>query len=295
MTTEMTVYTPAPQLAGMSLNDAMSIGQVLAKSGFFSDAREAAQAVTKVLAGQELGIGPVAAMTGVYLVNGRVAIGANLMAAAVKRSRRYNYRVTELSDARCAIEFTEEGKPIGESVFTIEDARKAQTKNIDKFPRNMLFARAMSNGVRWFCPDVFSTTVYTPDELRGDVLESPPAPTVVTVNTTTGEIVDEPIGLHVQGIAGDVKQGYSKAGALTVRFILTCPEDEHGDEATYDVIFRNAPDILLQLENGDEVLVDGSPGTYKGAEVVNASAVQPAAGYELWQTRAAAAAEPAAA
>lgn len=191
MTTEMTVYTPAPQQVGMSLTDAMSIGQVLAKSGFFSDAREAAQAVTKVLAGQELGIGPVAAMTGVYLVNGRVAIGANLMAAAVKRSRRYNYRVTELSDARCAIEFTEEGKPIGESVFTIEDARKAQTKNIDKFPRNMLFARAMSNGVRWFCPDVFSTTVYTPDELRGDVLEAPPAPTVVTVNTETGEIVDE--------------------------------------------------------------------------------------------------------
>ena len=28
----------------------------------------------------------------------------------------------------------------------------------------MLFARAMSNGVRWYCPDVAMTPLYTPDE-----------------------------------------------------------------------------------------------------------------------------------
>jgi hypothetical protein len=36
----------------------------------------------------------------------------------------------------------------------------------------MLFARAMSNGVKWFCPDVMNgSTVYTPEELGADVDE----------------------------------------------------------------------------------------------------------------------------
>jgi hypothetical protein len=35
--------------------DVMGLGEVLARSGFFSDTRDAAQAVVKVLAGQELG------------------------------------------------------------------------------------------------------------------------------------------------------------------------------------------------------------------------------------------------
>jgi hypothetical protein len=171
------------------------LGKVLASSGYFSDTRDAAQAIVRVLAGRELGIGPISAMTGVYIVKGRVAIGANLMAAAVKRSGKYNYRVVEMSDAVCKIAFTEHGKDIGESVFTLADAKKAGTQNLDKFPRNMLFARAMSNGVRWFCPDVFDTAVYTPDELRssdhgqGATYEhAPPAP---PVNTVTGEVLDE--------------------------------------------------------------------------------------------------------
>jgi hypothetical protein len=149
--------------------DLMKLGNVLSESGYFSDTKGAAQAIVRVLAGQELGIGPIAAMTGIHIVQGRVAIGANLMAAAVKRSGRYNYRVTEMSDKVCSIVFYEGKDEIGVSTFTVEDARKAQTKNLDKFPRNMLFARAMSNGVRWYCPDVFSAAVYTPDELGGRV------------------------------------------------------------------------------------------------------------------------------
>ena len=171
--------------------DLASLGGVLAKSGFFADTRDAAQAIVKVLAGQELGIGPIAAMTGLHIIKGRVAIGANIMAAAVKRSGKYDYRVAELTDSVCRLVFTEGGKQIGESVFTAADAKKAQTQNTDKFPRNMLFARALSNGVRWYCPDVFSTTVYTPDELRGGGMEVEVSDRQ-TVNVVTGEITDTP-------------------------------------------------------------------------------------------------------
>ena len=84
----------------MSLADTMQLGDILAKSGFFSDTKEAAQAVVKVLAGRELGFGPIASMTGVHIVQGKPSLGANLLGAAIKGSGRYNYRVVHLDDAR---------------------------------------------------------------------------------------------------------------------------------------------------------------------------------------------------
>jgi hypothetical protein len=145
----------------------------MSKSGYFQDAREQAQAITKILAGREMGFGPFASMTGIYIISGRPSIGANLMAAAVKASGRYNYRVQEMTDAACEIIFFEGGKECGRSRFTLDEARKAGTKNLDKFPRNMLFARAMSNGCRWYCPDVFlGAPTYTPEELGADVNEA---------------------------------------------------------------------------------------------------------------------------
>lgn len=147
------------------------LGNVLAKSGFFADTREAGQAIVKVLAGREMGFGPIASMTGINIIKGRVSLSANLMASAVKRSGRYDYKVTENTVTACEIVFSEHGKETGRSRFTMEDARKAGTQNLDKFPRNMLFARAMSNGVRWYCPDVTNGPAYTPEELGETVDE----------------------------------------------------------------------------------------------------------------------------
>ena len=167
--------------------DIMTLGKLLVESRYFQDAGQMAQAVVKVLAGRELGFGPIASMTGIHIVQGRPTLGADLLAKAVKRSGRYNYRVVELSDTRCELAFFERDGdkwvPIGTSPFTVEDAKRAGTKNIDKFPRNMLFARAMSNGVKWFCPDAIGLTVYDPSELPQD-----DGPALTLVDTATGEI-----------------------------------------------------------------------------------------------------------
>jgi hypothetical protein len=63
-----------------------------------------------VLAGREMGIGPVASMTGIYIVKGRVTLSANLMAAQIKRSGKYNYIIRRMDDTGCAIEFIEGAK-----------------------------------------------------------------------------------------------------------------------------------------------------------------------------------------
>ena len=154
--------------------DVEKAAKAMAGSGFFSDTRQVSQAIVKIMAGAELGVGAFASMTGVNIIQGKPAFSANLMAAAVKRSGRYNYIVTTMTEKECSIEFMEkfDGKwrTSGVSTFTLEDAKKAGTKNLDKFARNMLFARAMSNGVRWYCPDVMNgAPAYTPEEMGADV------------------------------------------------------------------------------------------------------------------------------
>jgi hypothetical protein len=158
-----------------TMDDAERAARAMSASGFFSDTKQASQAIVKILAGQELGFGPFASMTGVAIIQGKPTVGANLMAAAVKRTGKYNYRVTKLSDVECEITFFEGGQEAGKSSFTMADAEKAGLKTKDnwkKYPRNMLFARALSNGQRWHAPDVFNgATVYTPDELGATVDE----------------------------------------------------------------------------------------------------------------------------
>lgn len=170
-----------------SLADLRNIAQMLAASNYFDAKGNSEQAIaqiaTKILAGQELGYGPFASVQGIHVIQGKPAMSANLMAAAVKASPRYDYRVRQMDESAVAIEFFERigGKleSLGVSTFTKEDAQKAGTQNMQKYGRNMMFSRAMSNGVKWYCPDVFSgNAMYTPEELGaavngdGEVIET---------------------------------------------------------------------------------------------------------------------------
>lgn len=149
-----------------SLTEIISIGKAFAESGMFPDIKTAAQAVVKIQAGAEMGIPPFAAMSGIHIIQGKPTVGAGLMAANVKGSGKYDYRVIESTEKICSIDFYQGKEKIGNSTFTIDDAKKAGTKNLDKFPKNMLFARAISNGVKWYTPDVFAGPVYVPEEMQ---------------------------------------------------------------------------------------------------------------------------------
>lgn len=174
-----------------------TIAQHFVKSGFFKDARDMSQAVVRIMAGAEMGFGPFASMQGVYIIEGKPTIAAGLMASAVKRSGRYNYRVREHTDTACAIEFFEGKEGVGVSRFTLENAQAAGLTGKGpwkSYPRNMLFARAMSNGVKWFCPDIFAGPVYTPEELGQEVDEDgaiiQAAPVIRMVDTAAAPTPD---------------------------------------------------------------------------------------------------------
>ncbi len=173
-----------------------SLGEIFAQSGFFNDARQASQAIVKILAGQELGLPPVFSMTGIEIIKGKISVSAVAMATVLKRHGGYDYRVRKLDNDGCEIEFFQEGESLGISSFTIEDAKQAQLfdrqPSYKRYPRNMFLARAMSNGIRWYCPEVLGGPVYTPGELEQETEIGSDDGKVEEI-TVEGEIVSQQI------------------------------------------------------------------------------------------------------
>lgn len=189
------------------------LGGLLAASGYFADAREMAQAAVKVMAGEELGIPPVAAMMGINIIKGKIALGGNLIASRI-RAHGFDFIHRRFDNAVCVLTFLgRKGDPdigkgmvgqrpiIGDSAFTMEDAKTAQVtgnEHYKKNPRNMLFNRAISNGAKWFCPEVFAgAPVYVPEELgakvdeQGDMVHDEPAPAPIGKPTSAQRKVAE--------------------------------------------------------------------------------------------------------
>jgi len=152
-----------------------SMAKSMVDSGFFSDTKQVAQAMVKIQAGRELGLPPFASMSGIHIVQSKPVLGANLIATLVKNSGRYDYRIKTLDNRACVLEWYENGKPVGEAGFTMDEANAAGLTNKPTwkaYASDMLFARAISRGARRFAPGIFGgAPVYTPDELGVDTDE----------------------------------------------------------------------------------------------------------------------------
>jgi hypothetical protein len=156
-------------------------GKVLAASGMFNDVRGPAQAIVKVLYGRELGLTPMQSLTGIYFFSGKLVLSAGTMAGIIKASGRYDYSVQKHTANCCVLEFyrlwTVPGQVrpdrelLGVSEFSMNDAITAgivKGTNWKNYPRNMLFARAMSNGFKWYCQDLAQGGAYVAGEIQGD-------------------------------------------------------------------------------------------------------------------------------
>lgn len=149
-------------LAKMSMRDLKELAGVFIESGSFTDVKGAAQAMVKIIAGQELGFSPIVAMTGIHFFNGKVSLGANLIASLIKDSGKYEYKITEHTADACSVVFYQningEIKQLGVPVrYTFADATKAGLTGKDnwkKYPMDMLFAACIRQGARRYCADI---------------------------------------------------------------------------------------------------------------------------------------------
>jgi hypothetical protein len=155
-----------------SLADVLRLADTLAQArgGFIPDHfKNSAQVAAVILAGRELGVGPMAALRSFYLVNGKLGMDASFVSG---RMLAHGIALEWLrDDDECAsVRLSRAGMPPYVSTFSRQDAERAGlwgSATWRKYPRAMLRARAITAGARAYAADAFSGSVYTPDELRG--------------------------------------------------------------------------------------------------------------------------------
>lgn len=172
-----------------------------------------------VLAGREIGIGPMEALQKIHMVDGRPSLSSELMRSLVLRAG-HQIEFTILTDQVCTIRGRRNGSSEWtELSWTIKDAQRigvAGKQTWKSYPRQMLAARATSELCRLMFPDALGGISYTPEEIEDEkpatvrvAREAPAdkparvqrkAPEPVeppldepTVDTATGEIVDAEI------------------------------------------------------------------------------------------------------
>jgi hypothetical protein len=147
------------------------IAQAFIASGYIKDAAGFGQAVTKIIAGLEIGVAPFQAMRGLHIINGQPTLSAGLIGALVKRSGKYDYLPKTWTETECVLEWYQDRELVGESSFTLADAERAGLtrggSGWQKFPKAMLQARALTQGARMFAPDCFGGAIYGDNELDG--------------------------------------------------------------------------------------------------------------------------------
>jgi len=146
------------------------------------------QALAVILMGRELGIGPTTALSNIIISAGKPTLGASLVGALIQKSGRYSYKVTEMTDQQVSIDFFEGPRPLGTSTFTLQDAQRARlsaSQTWQQYPRNLLLARALTNGARWYTPGVFGGAVYDPEEFATPGVLPPPVEEIPTDATFT--------------------------------------------------------------------------------------------------------------
>lgn len=150
------------RLARLNMRELKELATVFVESGAFPDIKQVAQAMVKIIAGQELGFSPIVSMTGIHFFQGKVEFSSTLKASLIKDSGKYEYKVLQHTNECCEIAFYQrignELKSLGTPVFyTIEDAQMAGLLGKDnwkKYRKDMLFAACIRQGTRRYCADV---------------------------------------------------------------------------------------------------------------------------------------------
>lgn len=176
----------AEQSALVPLNDIERMAGYMVKSGLFG-IKTPEQAVALMLIAQAEGMHPALASRDYHIIQGRHSLKADAMLARFISSggkvQWHTYTDTEVSATF--------SHPSGGSVQISWDMARAKQADLGskdnwkKYPRQMLRARVISEGIRTVYPGV-AVGVYTPEEVQ-DFDEAPRMP-----QTVKSTVVDKP-------------------------------------------------------------------------------------------------------
>ena len=203
-------------LATVGLNPAdlkgqMELAKVLGMSALLPQALRGkpADVLVTVMYGREMGLSPMQAIQGIYVVNGRPTCGGKLLLAKVRQAgHRVKVEATDKA-ARVTITRSDDRENPHTEEFTWADAERAKLTTKDtwkSWPKQMLTWRAVSNAVNVQCPEVAMGFEIT--ELVQDELAQPERPTLAQVAAdrvaapspaapTQAATADEPVDAEV--------------------------------------------------------------------------------------------------
>jgi hypothetical protein len=163
-----------PAALSLTLPQMYEIAGKLAKSGIYQGINAEAL-FARIMAGVALGLDPVTSCSNLAFSNGKMTVTAAVQGALLANSTIYDMCVREIMDERCVLEITRYGKKTGVSSYSVEEAKRAGLLSKDawrKYPSDMLFARALTRGIRRFCPNLLvGNAALTREEVGDDVHE----------------------------------------------------------------------------------------------------------------------------
>lgn len=160
-----------------SLTEKVQYAKFLAESGLLppSYRKQPANILFATEYGELLGLHPIAAITGINVIDGKPSISASLISALVRRAgHRLRVQATGSGDdakARCQITRADDPGFTYGATWDMQRARQADLlgkTNWRRYPMAMLKARAISECARDACPEVLLGLHYTPDELGAE-------------------------------------------------------------------------------------------------------------------------------
>jgi len=177
------------------LDQAFRMAQILVSSGLTPRGVDTPQKAFLIMAqGRELGLSTMQALGNIYVVEGKVSLSSDLMAAMVLKSSVCEYlRVVEMTAERATYAAKRKGGNEFRFSFSWEDATKAGLTGRATYkanPADMLRHRALSKCVRAVFPDVVAG-LYSRDEAE-DVVDVTPRTTVAEVVHAAAETATQP-------------------------------------------------------------------------------------------------------
>jgi hypothetical protein len=223
-----------------TLPEVSALAEVLAKSTLLPEGLQGKvpDVVVQILAGQELGLSPMAAIRGIHIVAGKPIIAADTMVALVLRSGLAEYfACIEDTDASVTYETKRRGSPIAQKLsWTVADTKRAGVQLKDNwrtFPRAMMKARAKSALARDVYPDVLAGC-YDPDEIQVPVREQArPAVVAPVVDVEDAEIVEDATPRALALIAAAESVDALKACAAEIKALGLTGEAQATASAAY--------------------------------------------------------------
>lgn len=174
--------TKALTIVPRTLGEVTSMAEVFAKSGLLPEQLrgKVPDVVVQIMAGQELGLAPMAAIRGVHIVSGKPILSADTMVALALGSGLCEYfSCVEETATSVTYETKRKGNPNAQRVsWSDEDTKTAGLNLKDNWrmhKKQMRRARAKAILARDVYPDVLAGC-YDPDEIQAPAREQERAP-----------------------------------------------------------------------------------------------------------------------